>query len=62
MPLFSVFSNCKRTIEPFPKDIVKQGMKISKVWEKHKSLWSHFSGFALKIALNVILEGFVPLK
>ena len=34
-----------------PKDIVKQGMKISKVWEIHKLLWSKFSVYAPKNSL-----------
>ena len=34
-----------------PKDIVKQCMKISKVWEIHKLLWSKFSVYAPKNSL-----------
>ena len=60
-PLVATFS--EKPAVTSPKDMVKQGMKISKVWEKHKLLWAHLLVFALKIALKMLIcEGFLPLK
>ena len=42
-----------------PRYMVKQGMEISKVWEKHKSFWSQVSVAAF---LVLIFERFLSLK
>ena len=45
-PLVATFS--ERRAVTSPKQIAKQGMNISKVWEKYKLLWLHSSVFALE--------------
>ena len=45
-PSVATFSEAR--VVTSPKDVVKQRMKISKVWEKHKSFWSHISVAAVK--------------
>ena len=49
-PSVAAFSESRAITSP--KDIVKQGMKISKVWQKHKSFWSQALVVAVKIALK----------
>ena len=60
-PLVSTFKETRAVTSP--KDMVKQGMKISKAWEKHKLLWQFSSVLALKITSKILtFEGFLPLK
>ena len=56
-PSVATFSEAR--VVTSPRYMVKPGMKISKVWEKHKSFWSQVSVAAF---LVLIFECFLSLK